>query len=202
MPALTVTYPTLSNPADKAEIEANFNATEAVVNNLDNSNIAATAGIANSKLDANDYEFVMNLEVKPTTAVAPGVSATIPIAVCGLPGTTTDGAAYTVLSGTWYITDDGTLAGTTTFNVELGYGGAGPNWTQVGADIVSATSITGSGENQQSGALAINTSAITLHASTQYFLALFLTVIDATALNTAYSHLDITLKLRRTDGLR
>jgi hypothetical protein len=207
MATLTLSNPTLTNPADKSEVETNFAEVCTAINgNLANDNIIAGAGIETSKLAARDYEFVVRLAVHSAPAAAPPpdrppASATVPIAVCSLPGLSTEGGAYTVLSGGWYISDDGDAAATTTFSVQLGYAGGGPGWTTV-ATTVAATNITGSGQNQQSGALVIGTAAISLHAATAYHFGLFLTALGANALNAAHSHLDVTLKLRRTDGLR
>lgn len=204
MAQVTLTTPTLSNPASKAEVETNFNDILTGINgNLGDDNLVAGAGIATSKLAARDYEFLVQLKVSPTTAVAPPTSATVPIDVVALPGSASDGYQYTVISGSYYINDDGDLAATTTFEVQLGYATAGPPgaWTQVGTDIVGATNITGSGQGQDSAAVAIATAAITLGA-TPYFLGLFLTALGANALNAAHSFLVVTLKLRRTDGLR
>src|SRR3990167_5633375 len=62
--------------------------------------LSSSAGVLNAQLANSIYEFVVNLEVKPTTAVAPGTSTTVPVAVCGLPGSTSDGVGYGILSAT------------------------------------------------------------------------------------------------------
>jgi hypothetical protein len=197
--SVVVTYPTLSNPANKVEVETNFaDLVDKFDGNILNADIGASAAIQTSKLEVRNYEFLMPFSIRPTTAVAPPTSATVPIATHGLPGTSTDGT-YTIKSGNWIIEDAGTAA-STTFNMQLGYYSAGV-WTAVGADLVSATTITG-GTKAQSGSLTINTALITLHASTPYFIALFLTAVGTGALNEAHLGLTVTLKLIRTDGLR
>jgi hypothetical protein len=202
MGLLTLTYPTLSATANKAEVETDLAEITTVINGgLDNSNLAASAGIETSKLAARDYEFLSSLNVQPTTAVQPPSSSTVPIAICGLPGTSSDGAAYTVISGTYLCTDPGT-AGNTAVNIQLGYLDATTGtWTTV-STIVASFNIAGAATNR-SGAVTIGTSAITLHASIQYFLGLFITAYgDASTLDSAHSILNVTLKLRRTSGLR
>jgi hypothetical protein len=200
MSTLTYTNSTLTNPADKSEVEANFSDIQSIVNGgIDNSNIAASAGIVNSKLANSHYEFVVNLAVQPTTAVAPPTSAAEPIAVVGIPGDATDGISYTVLSAS-YITNAAGSGGNTTIEVQFGYYNAG-SWTQVGSDVINATNIAG-GTEQVSGSLTVSSAGLALSNSQQRFLGLFLTALGTSALDEAHKGLFVTLKIRRTDGLR
>lgn len=202
MPDLTYTTPVLTNPADKSEIEGNLGDIQTLVNGgLDNDNFHATAGIGTAKLAARDYEFLVHLQVQPEVA-QPGTSSTVPLCVVGLPGDLADGVSYRALSANYYIIDDGT-AGAVKFKVEYGYAAANV-WVPVGGDIISTVAKASGGANgEQSGDLTINTTGMTTDDTHRYFLALFLEApLDVTALTNAYSGLFVTLKLRRTDGLR
>jgi hypothetical protein len=199
---LTLTNATLTDPADKTEVEDNFTDVQTILNGgIDNDNIAASAGIDITKLAAYNYEFLVAMHVWSASVLRPAVSATIPICTVALPGTTSDGVAYTILSGAWYISDDGDAAAQTIFDVRVGHAEAGAVWTTITTPVAAKT-ITGVGNTQQSGALTIAVPAITLDAAIQYHFGLFLTTLDATPLTAEFSHLDVTLKLRRTDGLR
>lgn len=137
--ALTLTNTTLTNPADKAEIEANFTD---VVNKFDgnivNADINASAGIATSKLASDDYELDFTFMV----SAAQAAFASVPVAAIPIPSI--NGRTLTGVSGGWYITADGT-ANTFVFKVEFGYL-SGTAWTDPDT-IVASTTITSSGGN-------------------------------------------------------
>jgi hypothetical protein len=194
--SLTLTNPTLGPSGqivDATDINENFADIATKFGNIDNSDVKSAAGIDVAKLSAQNYEFVVNLEIKPTTAVAPGTSATIPIAMVGLPAIlTTD--TFTIVDMSYAITDSGDAAATTTFNVSWGSFIAGV-WTAT-SSILNATNITG-GTAMQSAAITPTASSITGSTGTERFIALFLTAIGANALNTAYSSLVVSIRLKR-----
>lgn len=208
MPTLTVTYPTLSDPADKTELEQNFSDVAGTLNALDNDNIAPNAGIGITKLEAYNYEFVVPLVVQSDGAAAPPlVRANFPNCVVAIPGSDAEGVSYTPISASYYMTDAGNAAATSTYKVTVGYAGSGgaATWTTV-QTIISAVNSTitsqGAGNLQMSGDVLIDTSAIPLHASIQYFIGLELLTLAAGSFTTAWDLLAVTLKMRRTSGLR
>jgi len=164
-----------------------------------------TAGtIPNAQLINQYSEFLVNLVVTPTTAVVPPNSTTVPLAFMGLPGSTTDGIAYTVLSATGVVKDTGGVGSTVKYKVEWGgFTGAGGAWTAVSTTIAEQTVTSTSAEGILAAVPALTTTALTLSNANPRFLALFITAAPgATALDTAYCSVTVTLKLKRTSGLR
>ena len=116
MSTLTVTNPTLSDPASKTEVEQNFSDVESWANGgIGNDNISANAGIALTKLAASKEHIALQFVNIDLTAAA---SATVPRALIPVPGLSTD-AAWTVDRIEWTINDYG--AGTADFRVGYGY---------------------------------------------------------------------------------
>ena len=185
-----------------ANLNVNTTVLEAKFNQgLTTADSSATAGYTNAQLANSIYEFTLQLDVKPTTAVQPPTSATIPIAIAMLPGTTNDGIAYTIISGAYAMVDTGT-AGTSTFHYELGFYSAG-TWTPFGSDLTADINVSALGAGLgASSAIPFTTTAITLNASTQYGIGLMLTAIGTNSLNEAHQGLFSTIKLKRTAGLR
>lgn len=193
MPNLTYTNPTLTDPASKTEVQENFDNILTLVNGgLDNDNFVALGGLETSKLVARDYEFLV-----PLTAIAWGTAGQV-AAVCAIPGSTTDGAAYTVLSAEYFVLEAGG-SGSPAFDVDFGYYSGGV-WQQTSIIINAEVFTANTGET---GSCTINTSTISLSNNQNYF-RLLVDTAGTTVLASigANEMLNVTLKLRRTDGLR
>jgi len=202
MSDLTYTNPTLTNPADKSEIEANFADVASTVNGaLDTGNMSGTAGFTNSQLANSDYEFLVHFSFN-NADIAAVDGTTTPAFLVAIPGTSTDGT-YTVLSGAWTCRDVG--GQTQDFTVTWGnFNADGSTW-DVTTTIATVTNLAGLGgaNTVGHGSITISGATLTLEASDPMFIGVnFPNAIDGTVLSAATDRLDITLKLRRTDGLR
>lgn len=165
------------------------------------------ASVPNSALTYDDYEFLVNLTVSPTTTVNPFATTGEIVAVVALPGSTTDGVGYTVLSAAHAMKDTGDAAAVTTYKVEWGaFTGAANTWAATSTIIASGGTggniVSGTANAYLGGTPALTTTTLPLVDANPSFLALTVVAIGANALNTLYSFLTVTLKLRRTSGLR
>lgn len=210
--ALTITNPTLSNPANKSQIEANFTDVTAKFNaGITTADISSTAGITNAQLANSIYEVVVNLTCGAEGWQA-GTAAGDLLALAAIPGTSGSDGTYTGIAYSWACTDCGAQTGQ--FRVEWGYFDATGVWTVVSTPIAATTLTALSATNETPGAGgATFTTAFTLAtdftAANQgpRFFALVMATDDATAMSTAGgaihpSILTVTLKLKRTSGLR
>lgn len=188
--------------SDNTTIAAKFNA------GITTADLSASAGIVNTQLANDDYEFVVHLQVKAHEAAAGAWSAvvahtTLPLAVVALPGSTTDGIAYTVLSASYACLDTGDVAQNTTYKVEWGaFTGAAGAWAAT-STVISSNNITSTAAGGMlAGNASLNTTALTLVDANPRFLALFVTAVGTNALDSQGAGLFVTLKLKRTSGLR
>src|SRR3990167_5061591 len=107
--ALTITNPTLTNPADKTEIEANF--TDVVgkfAAGIGTADCSLTAGFTNAQLANSHYELLVKLQIRNWNAGAPAgdeLNDFFP-----MPDLATDGT-YTITDCDYYITGIGTEIG-------------------------------------------------------------------------------------------
>jgi hypothetical protein len=211
--AVSITNPTLSTTIVASEIEANFTDLVNKFGSIDDSDIASNAAITITKLAAYNFEFLMNLTLRgPNVAGAAGDdpivwSTTEPSLVMGLPGTSADGT-YTVISGNWFCTDVGDQ--TNDFTLTAGYYDTAnpPVWT-VDTTIATVTNMPANdaaGPNNDNGGMGnitISSGTITLDASDPRFIGInFPNAEGGTFLDDKRDFLSVTLKLRRTDGLR
>lgn len=205
--SLTITYPSLSAVATKAEIDTNFADVTNKFGSIDNSDIAAAAGIDITKLGAYNYETILNFEIHTVAAAQPPelvlAGSANPVQFCAIPGTSADGT-YTVVSGSWVCTDVG--AQTNDFRLEWGYFSTpGAVWTvatTIGT-VNNMTSNSGANNAAGQGAITISSATLTLDAAVQRFVAIvFPNAIEATFMSGVNSYFAATLKLRRTAGLR
>jgi hypothetical protein len=208
MPAVVTKTWTDATVLTAADLNQNFADLVAYTNgNILGSDIASSS-VANDRLVNQYSEFLVELRVNGGTT--PTASATVPFAAVGLPGTlTTDGNSYTVISATAATTDCGHIGNTITFSVQLGsFTGANQLWVNsLGAmNVINATTLTAAGADhspQQAPLIAPTTLTLPLVDANPSYLALFITSITAAnPLSTAGSFLSVTLKLRRTNGLR
>lgn len=178
--------------ADNSAIEDKFNGA------ITNADVASSAAIANSKLANQHYEVVFNLNCSSERWQGAGNDEIL--AIAAVPGDSADGT-YTGLDYGWACTDCGAQTGK--FRVEYGYFDAATAvWTVV-STLVSDTTLTAINGNDTAGVGgAAFTTAITLAsaASAPRFIALVMDTDDATALSTGA--MCVTLKFKRTNGLR
>lgn len=181
MSTLTVTNPTFSNPANKAEVEQNFSDIESwAAGGIGNDNIAANAAISLTKLEASKEH--LHIQFSTDLTSAPGY----PIELNPLAGLSTD-ASWTVDRVEWAVDDFG--AGTAAFIVRYGFFSA-PNTFDIsgdGGNIIAATVI----GSVHFGNAAITKTTLPLSAQ-QRTLAIETTTADATA-GTLY----VTVRLSR-----
>lgn len=201
--SLTITNPTLTNPADKTEIEENFTD---VVNKfsagITTSDLSSSAGITNAQLATSNYEFVLNMTV--SSAMWTAAEDDDIVAAAGLPEDT-NGTSYTILAADYFYRGHITAATAgAAFNVEWGYFNAGA-WTQTGSDIISSTDLA-AGTTSSSTNLTINTSTVTTSTTNRHFFVVTSTDAVEGAGTKPFAdpeeYLTVSLKLKRTNGLR
>lgn len=199
--SLTITNSTLTNPADKTEIEENFTD---VVNkfsaNITTSDLSASAGITNAQLANSVYEFVVSMTV--SSAMWTAAEDDDIVAVVGLPEDT-NGTSYTILAADYLFR--GHITAHTSgaeFNVEWGYFNAG-TWTMT-SEIVATNNFTAAASVTTN--LTLATSTVTTSTTNRHFFAV--TATDAVEgagtkpMADAEEFLTVSLKLKRTNGLR
>ena len=202
--ALTITTPTLTSPANKTQIEQNFTD---VVNkfaaNITTADASATAGFTNAQLANSIYEFVCTMTVDSATWTAAADNDIV--AACGLPEDVT-GTGYTVIACDYLYNSPVTAASTgAEFSVLWGYYAAGV-WTTT-TSIVNTFNFTSLGAaTSVSANLTLATAAITTSTANRNFLVIRATdVVEAAGtrpLANAREYLTVSLKLKRTSGLR
>jgi len=208
MGLLTYTNPTLTNPADRTEVQNNFADVSTLVNGgLDSSNFAAAAAITNAQLTNSHYEFLATFMFQ---AIDDGGAAdiatmrhstTAPSMVIPLPTTAAGDGAYTVLSGSWFCSD----VGDETEDFTLTWGAYAAGAWSITQTLVAVANITGSGGANTPGQGTITFAQTALAASdaTQRGLAInFPNAAAAGLMSTAGDFLSVSLKLRRDGGLR
>jgi hypothetical protein len=202
--SLTITNSTLSNPANKSQIEQNFTDVVSKFNaNITTSDLSASAGITNAQLANSIYEVVCPMTVNSATWTAAADNDIV--AVCGLPEDA-NGTSYTVIAADYLYNSPVTAASTgAEFSVVWGYYNGG-TWTTT-STIVSTFNFTSLGAATSVTAnLTLNTSAVTTSTTNRHFFAIRATdVVEAAGtrpMANAREYLTVTLKLKRTNGLR
>lgn len=183
---------------DKTVLEAKFNA------GITTADLSASAGIINAQLANSIYEFEVCLKAHAGQWAA--ASAGNLLDAAAIPGTTGDGT-YTLQAYSWLCTDCGAQTGL--FRVEWGYYDASGTWTVVSTPINNVTLTANSAVNDTAGAGGSTLStALTLGTSFAAagtgprFLALVMDTDDATAFDAEPDFLAVTIRLKRTNGLR
>lgn len=194
--SLTITNPTLTNPADKTEIEENFTDVVAKFNAaITTTDCSASAGFTNAQLANSHYEMLMKFQVRNWNAAAPAGNELLDYHI--MPDIATDGT-YTITDCEYYITDGGS-AGNTTVTIASGTVAAGA-FSATTTHINAQTIASGTDNNDIVGSLTVGTAAIPASANNR---VLQMTVTLATnALTNAGDSLTVVLKLKRTSGLR
>src|SRR3990167_5399035 len=139
MATLTLTNPTLANPATSTDVDANFSDIVDFINgaSLDTGNLSPTAAMVNSQFAASDYEFLVNFHLRSTDLTH---STTTTSFVIGLPTLTGDAGNYTIENGSWFCSDVGDQ--TEDFTLTWGYFVTG-TWTLVGSAIATVQNLLG-----------------------------------------------------------
>jgi hypothetical protein len=198
--ALAITYPTLSNPANKVEVETNFDDVVNKFGTIGNEDIRASAGIELSKLAASYQEVWFDLLWHQGLAVgganwsAVGVSATTPLDHFPLPGSDAD-TAWVATDVSWVCTDTGSVAGS--FDIRYGAYVAG-TWTNAGS-IITAVSmpVVGAGNlGNQGRALGGGTVSLTQSATVRA-IALMSAGVGVAVMNAAATFLKVSVCLKR-----
>lgn len=201
--SLTITNVSLSNPANKSQIEQNFTDVVNKFNaNITTADLSASAGIVNAQLANSLYEFVVTMTV-PSAMWTAAEDDDI-VAVVGLPEDT-NGTSYTILAADYLYRGHITAASSgAEFNVEWGYFNAGV-WTMT-SEIVSTLNFTTGATTSVTANLTLATSTVTTSTTNRHFFAI--TATDAVEgagtkpMADAEEFLTVTLKLKRTNGLR
>ena len=194
--ALTITNPTLTNPANKTQIEANFTD---VVNKfsagITTADLSSSAALTNAQLANSHYEMLMKFQVRNWNAAAPAGNELLDFHI--MPDIATDGT-YTITDCEYYITDKGS-AGNTTVTIASGVIAAGA-FSATTTHVNAQTIASGTDDQDASGTLTIATAAIPASANNNVLR--MLVVLATNALTTAGDSLTVVLKLKRTNGLR
>jgi hypothetical protein len=188
----SVTYPVLSDTYTPTELQQNFTDVLAALLSINDSQIAADAQIAITKLGAYKQELWVELRVRVADYASWPAAGTV-VASVPIPGSNGDGE-WTCTDVSWVCTDTG--AGVGAFAVELGayavgvYGTLATVCTQVMTNAAAAN-------DSNSGRSLENGSATLGYAVGQRVLALKSTVVDATTMTAAGSFVSVTARLVR-----
>lgn len=200
--ALTITNTTLTNPANKTQLQDNFTD---IVNKFNagitNADLSSTAGITNTQLANSIYEFTITLNCTDVVWQSADGAGDI-LALAGLPGTSGSDGTYTGIVYSWACTDIGSSTGL--FRVEWGYFTAGGVWTVVSTPIDNITMNAYAGGATFTTAFTLATDFTAANQGPRMF-ALVMDTDDANALSTTAgtpNFLSVTMKLKRTLGLR
>src|SRR5574343_1419247 len=178
------------------QLDENSQAVEDYTSSIPGSDLQ-DATVANTKLINKHYEFLAVLRFRGTQAV----HATIPRDFVLLPGTATTEVSYTVLSaGVAYSAHTGTNA--VTWGVQFGSFVTG-TWTErtaAGADVIATASSGTITNNYIIATPTVLTSALPLSDTEPRGLGLIVTNKGSFA--DIDDELVVTLKIKRTDGLR
>lgn len=199
--ALTITNSTLTNPANKTQIEENF--TDVVSKfsaGITTADLSASAGITNAQLANSHYEVVLNMTASADMWTAAEDDDIV--AVAGLPEDV-DGTSYTIVAANYLYRGHVTAATSgAEFNVEWGYFNAG-TWTMT-SQIVATTNFTAAASVTAN--LTLATSTVTTSTTNRHFFAITATdAVEAAGtkpLADQEEFLTVSLKLKRTNGLR
>jgi len=184
---------------DTTVLEAKFSA------GITTADLSSSAGLVNAQLANSIYEVIVNLQgSSPAWAAATAGTA---IAYASIPGTSSADGTYTGIAYSWFCTDCGAQTGK--FRVEWGYINAAGAWTVVSTPIAATTLIANSAANDTGGAggaafstaFTLGTSFVAAGLGPRVF-ALVMDTDDGTAISAEPGILAVTLKLKRTNGLR
>ena len=200
--ALTLTNTTLTDPADKSEVEANFTDVANKFGNITNADLSGSAGITAANLAVKTEHMVVTLKVlndgnQTDTSTVNGleqvdlsnVADNTILDFVPIPGTTSE-ANWTLDAASYACNDTGD--GNTTVSVEWGSYSSG-SWVTTTTNI-SEFAITSGG-----GANTIASGSMAFHATNVMGLALRMgATAGSGTVSNAGSFLILTCKLSRT----
>ena len=189
---------------EAADINTNFDDVVSKINGgLTTDNLSASAGVTNAQLANKHYEIGLTLHA--TAGAWAAATVDTPIAFASIPGASGTDGTYTGMAYNWACTDCGAQTGR--FRVEWGYFDSAGAWTAVSTPINNVTLTANSAANDTAGAggAAFGTT-FTLDSSASAdsvrMFALVMDTDDATAFDAEPNLLSVSLRLKRTDGLR
>lgn len=192
--ALTITNSTLSNPADKTEIEENFTD---VVNKfsagITTADLSASAGILNAQLANSYYEFLVKFQIRMTDETTAPAGEEL-VDYVPLPNLATDGP-YTIVACDYYISDRGD-AGNTTVTIASGTVASGAFDTTADTVHVNAQTIA-SGTDGQDVVGTFTVADSTIPASANNRVLRMIVTLATNALTAAGDTLVVTMKLKK-----
>ena len=195
--SLTLSHTTLTNPADKTEIEENFaDVANKCSGNITTADLSATAGITNAQLANSHFEMLVKFQIRMTDT-ATALSGLQLVDYHPLPDITT--GAYTIVGADYYATDQGATAN---FTVSIASGTVAAGAFSGTTTHVNAQTIAfGTNGNDILGSFTVADAAIPASASNRV-LRCIVTLGNADQLDTIGDTLVIVMKLKRTNGLR
>jgi hypothetical protein len=208
--ALTLTHSTLTDPADRTEVEGNFTDVQnKFAGNIVNADISPSAAIDISKLSASYERLAIELRVFNDGTVINGLTAATPdlediadetiLDITPLPGDSSD-TNWEIYDASWVCTDTGD--GASKLRVEWGYYSSTGVWTVTSTPISSFFISNANAANDANDAHQVNSSSTTLafDANSPHNLALVYDVVSAGAggtLSAAGSFFKMIILLRR-----
>ena len=191
--ALTITNPTLSNPANKSQIEANFSdVTNKFSAGITTADLSATAALTNAQLANSYFEDTIKLQIRMTDA-ATALSALQLVDYYPLPNLSTDGP-YTIVSCDYYSTDIGAIANMT---VSIASGTVAAGAFSATTTHVSAQTIAfGTDNNDAVGSFTVADAGIPASDNNRV-MRLIVTLGNADILSTIGDTLVVVMKLKR-----
>ncbi len=198
--SLTVTNTTLSTTyaVAKAELETNSADIISKFGSIDNSDIAASAGIEPGKLSASLQEVFVNLTIRAESLAAGLPAGGTVLTAVPIPGSSGDDA-WKATDVQWVCTDTG--AGTGKVRIEYGEHNASGTWTTVSAIPSSPTTfaITNAAAADDANDVSVkeNDSVDLAYTGNPRSIALLSDTADATAVSAAGSFLSVSIRLRR-----
>ena len=197
--AVTLPNPTLTGTIVATELDANFSTLASKFGSITNADISAGAALDTTKFAAYYQETFVTLTISASDLAAgwPAASVTTPLQTVPIPYITTSDEAWVVTDIGWLCQDTG--AGTGQFGLYWGAYSTLGTWENVGAAISTVTMANANaGNDANDGRVSGLTYSLAVPSPIeQRSIALVSAVVDATALTTAYSMLNVTLRLRR-----
>ena len=195
--ALTLTNPTLTNPADKTEIEENFADTVAkFAAGIRTADCASDAGFVNAQLANSHFEMLVKFQIRMTDA-GTALSALQLVDYHLIPDITN--GSYTIVGADYYATDQGATAN---FTVTIASGTvAAGAFSSTTSHVTAQTIAFGTDGNDIVGSFTVADATIPASANNRV-LRCIVTLGNADQLSTIGDTLVIVMKLKRTNGLR
>lgn len=184
----------LSATITKSELESNFTTIQNKFNaGIDNTDIKSSAAIDISKLSASKEYVTINLYNSAYTWGSAGAT----IAIAPLPGQSGSQANWTLVDAGWFVSDNGSAAGT--IDVALAYYNSSGVLTDTSV-LINEESMTVSGGGDgtgNAGDATIDASAVAYHGSDTRLFVLRQGATTGTGVLNAAGFIGVTLLLER-----